>query len=64
MNAWTEKRIEELSEEIRRYPGPIARCDQHLAALIEERSNLIPKTEQQGCGAEALWANDGGCNAA
>jgi hypothetical protein len=64
MNAWTEKRIEELSEQIRRYPGPIARCDQHLAALIEERSQLISKTRKQGCGAEALWANDGGCNAA
>jgi chorismate mutase len=64
MSAWAEKRIAELSEEIRRYPGPIARCDEHLAALLEERSKLILRIEQQSCSAEALWTNDGGCNAA
>ena len=64
MSAWAEKRIPELSDEIRRYPGPIARCDQHLAALLEERSQLLTQTEKQGCGALALWANDGGFNAA
>jgi hypothetical protein len=64
MSAWAEKRIQELSDEIRRYPGPIARCDQHLAALLEERSQLLTQTEKQGCGALALWANDGGFNAA
>jgi chorismate mutase len=61
---WAEKRIQELSEEIRRYPGPIARCDEHLAALLEERSQLLTQAEKQGCGALALWANDGGFNAA
>ena len=64
MSAWAEKRIRELSEEIRNYPGPIARCDQHLPALLEERAGLISQSEKQGCSAEALWANDGGCNAA
>jgi len=64
MSAWAEKRIAALSEEIRRYPGPIARCDEHLAALLEERAKLIAHTERQGCSAEALWVNDGGCNAA
>jgi hypothetical protein len=38
-----ERRIAELNEEIRTYPGPIARCDQHLPALLEERSALIEK---------------------
>jgi hypothetical protein len=64
MSAWVEKRIAELSEEIRRYPTPIARCDEHLAALLEERSKLIVKTERPSCSAEALWTNDGGVNAA
>ena len=62
------RRIEALSEEIRRYPTPIARCDLHLPALIEERSRLIERLnllEEQGpCGPLALWANDGGSNAA
>jgi chorismate mutase len=64
MSAWSEKRIAELSEEIRRYPGPIARCDEHLAALLEERSKLISITGRQSCSAEALWTNDGGFDAA
>jgi hypothetical protein len=64
MSAWVERRIAELSEEIRRYPGPIARCDEHLGALLEERSHLIMRTQQQSCSAEALWTNDGGFNAA
>jgi hypothetical protein len=64
MSAWIEQRIAELSEEIRQYPGPIARCDEHLAALLAERSGLILQNQQQSCSAEALWVNDGGCNAA
>ena len=64
MSAWTEQRIAELSEEIRRYPGPIARCDEQLLALLEERARLRAQMEKQSCSAEALWANDGGFNAA
>jgi hypothetical protein len=64
MSVWLERRIAELSEEIRRYPGPIARCDEHLPALLEERSRLLSQFEKQGCSAEALWTNDGGFNAA
>jgi chorismate mutase len=36
-----ERRLAELNEEIRTYPGPIARCDEHLPALIEERQKLM-----------------------
>ena len=64
MSAWAERRIAELCEEIRHYPGPIARCDEQLTALIEERSRLLSQLEKQTCGAEALWANDGGFDAA
>jgi hypothetical protein len=67
MSAWLEKRIAQLSEEIRHYPGPIARCDEHLPALLEQRSRLIEelKTLQKPtCNPLALWANDGGSDAA
>ena len=64
MSAWAELAIARLCEEIRHYPGPIARCDQHLAALLEERACLIAEMEQETCSAEALWTNDGGFNAA
>jgi hypothetical protein len=63
-----QRRIAELSEEIRSYPTPIARCDLHLPALLEERAALMEQLnllEEQGpCGPDALWANDGGVNAA
>jgi hypothetical protein len=59
------RRIEELSEEIRHYPTPIARCDEQLTALLDERSRLLRLREQDpkpagGCTPEAVWANDGG----
>jgi hypothetical protein len=60
------RRIEELSEEIRRYPTPIARCDEQLTALLDERSRLLVLLETQhqkpagGCTPDAVWANDGG----
>jgi hypothetical protein len=58
-------RIDELSEEIRNYPTPIARCDEQLTALIEERSRLLFLSKENpkptsGCTPEAVWANDGG----
>jgi hypothetical protein len=33
-----EARARQLAEEVRGYPGPIARCDEQLPALIGERS--------------------------
>jgi hypothetical protein len=67
MSAWLQRRITEISEEIRHYPGPIARCDEHLPALLEERSKLLEQLksgETPACNPLALWANDGGCDAA
>jgi hypothetical protein len=64
MRAELLRRVEELSAEIRNYPTPIARCDLHLPALIEERAELIARLaaldEQRGCSPAAVWANDGG----
>jgi hypothetical protein len=68
MNPDLERRIAALSEEIRQYPRPIARCDEQLAGLIAERDALIARLkalEENGpCSPLALWANDGGSNAA
>ena len=62
-----QKRLAELSFEIRNYPTPIARCDEQLAALLDERSGLIQKLAtlgETGCSPLALWINDGGFHAA
>jgi hypothetical protein len=57
-------RIDELSREIREYPTPIARCDEQLTALIEERARLLREMSKPGgCTPEAVWANDGGASA-
>jgi chorismate mutase len=39
-------RIEELSREIRNYPTPIARCDEQLTGLIEERAKLLQQLSE------------------
>ncbi len=36
-----EARARELADEVRAYPGPIARCDDQLPALIAERSRAL-----------------------
>jgi len=36
-----ERRFEELCAQVREYPTPIARCDEQLAALIEERARVL-----------------------
>ena len=64
-----ERRLAEVSAEIRNYPTPIARCDEQLTALIEERarlSGLLSKKQdpEGGCTPDAVWINDGGFNAA
>jgi hypothetical protein len=61
-----QKRLAELAEEIRHYPTPIARCDVQLTALLEERSLLMKKLEDNNgsCTPAALWINDGGFDAA
>ena len=64
-----ERRLDAVCDEIRRYPTPIARCDEQLTALIEERSRLLSLVEEKQspgnpCPPEAVWINDGGLNAA
>jgi len=61
MKADLERRIAELNAEIRHYPTPIARCDEQLAGLIEERSRLLNELNKpSGCTPEGIWTNDRG----
>jgi hypothetical protein len=58
MKAELEARLAALNEEIRHYPTPIARCDLHLPALIEERDRLLQQLK------EVRETSEGGVNAA
>ena len=60
MSLYLQRKIEELNEQIRTYPGPIARCDEHLPALLEERSRLMQELNKEPCPPEARWGHDGG----
>ena len=67
MSAGLERRLDELNREIRSYPTPIARCDDQLAGLLEERSLVLQKIHslsEGGCTPLALWTNDGGFHGA
>jgi len=60
-----EKRLAELSLEIRQYPTPIARCDVQLTALLEERTRIFEELQNHAsCSPLALWINDGGLHGA
>ena len=64
-----ERRFAELSEEIRHYPTPIARCDEQLLDLLERRSQVLAQLKSippavPGCTEEAIWINDGGLHGA
>ena len=60
MSAYLQRRLAELYDEIRHYPGPIARCDELLPALLEERARIMAELEREPCSPEALWSHDGG----
>jgi hypothetical protein len=60
MSIYLQNKLDELNAQIRTYPGPIARCDQHLPALLEERARIMAELEHESCPPQALWAHDGG----
>ena len=51
-----ERRVAQLNGEISHYPTPIARCDQHLAALLEQRSALHGRLQRMSELAAAIRA--------
>jgi hypothetical protein len=67
-----ERRLAELSDEIRHYPTPIARCDDQLLDLLERRSQVLAKLRDidarqpaaSGCTEDGIWTNDGGLHGA
>jgi hypothetical protein len=63
-----ELRLEQLSAQIRHYPTPIARCDEQLADLIEQRARVLEQLRQMDevalQGPSCVWTNDGGFDAA
>jgi len=71
MHTELDAAIATLSDEIRHYPTPIARCDEQLTGLLERRARLIAEKERltaraatPGCTPDSIWINDGGFNAA
>ena len=71
MSTELDATIARLSDEIRRYPTPIARCDDQLTELLQRRARLFAEKERTtariatpGCTPDSIWINDGGYNAA
>ncbi|MGP1680453.1 MAG: hypothetical protein ACTS6J_25275 [Burkholderiales bacterium] len=71
MSTELDAMIARLSDEIRRYPTPIARCDEQLSELLERRARLLADKERIAantatprCNPDTIWINDGGFNAA
>jgi hypothetical protein len=71
MDTELDEKIANVSDEIRRYPTPIARCDEQLTELLERRARLLAekahtaqRTPAPGCTPDSIWINDGGFNAA
>jgi hypothetical protein len=60
MSLYLQARLQQLNEAIRTYPGPIARCDLHLPALLEERTKIIAELDHESCPPGARWGHDGG----
>ena len=71
MSTELDAMIARLSDEIRHYPTPIARCDEQLTGLLELRARLLAEKDRDaaraatpGCSPDSIWINDGGFNAA
>jgi hypothetical protein len=56
IRAYLARRAAALSEAVRRYPTPIARCDEQLSALIESRRELLRLLEEGDATLAAAFA--------
>jgi len=57
-----QRRLAELSDEVRNYPTPIARCDEQLPALLEERAAVRDALERAATEL-CKWLGEGGPDA-
>lgn len=48
LRAHLEQRYQALFDEVRRYPTPIAHCDDQLPKLIEQRSHALAQLQRMG----------------
>lgn len=46
LRKYLERQVQLLNEEVRHYPGPIARCDDQLTGLLEQRTNAIAQLQR------------------
>ena len=48
IRAYLERCRDALNDEVRRYPTPIARCDEQLTALLDARAEVMSLLRQDG----------------
>jgi len=46
LRTYLERQVELLNEEVRNYPTPIARCDDQLTGLLEQRASALAQLER------------------
>jgi hypothetical protein len=46
LREYLERRVELLNEEVRNYPTPIARCDDQLTGLLEQRASAAAQLQR------------------
>jgi hypothetical protein len=56
IRAYLERRGAALSEAVRNYPTPIARCDEQLPALLESRREVLRLREESDAALVAAFA--------
>jgi hypothetical protein len=60
LRTYLERQVQLLNEEVRHYPGPIARCDDQLTGLLEQRATALAELQRlEALGAEGLARADG-----
>lgn len=60
LRRYLERRVELLNEEVRHYPTPIARCDDQLTGLLEQRASAAAQLQRlSSLGDEDFARTDG-----
>ncbi len=60
LRTYLERQVQLLNEEVRHYPGPIARCDDQLTGLLEQRANAAAQLQRlEALGDRGLARADG-----